>query len=191
MATESSPCPKQKCSIAAKFTGYSSEKPWENYNYVYSPQNVKKDYDSCKTTVLSSRFTNGAPSKLNYLFYYITTALLLQSLWSNDEWFKMYNSLLPLKNVLITCGLSFSPLRHIQDPASQRLTWNKPPKSVLVIKKIQDASLLQPFKELCVFLTEVGHLYFLQWPTVCRGSLVSNYSYLHLSGLDRCVVQVH
>uniref|UniRef100_A0A4W5KSM0 NAD(+) kinase n=1 Tax=Hucho hucho TaxID=62062 RepID=A0A4W5KSM0_9TELE len=43
---------------------------------------------------------------------------------------------------------------HIQDPASQRLTWNKPPKSVLVIKKIQDASLLQPFKELCVFLTE-------------------------------------
>lgn len=45
--------------------------------------------------------------------------------------------------------------RHIQDPASQRLTWNKPPKSVLVIKKIRDASLLQPFKELCVYLTEV------------------------------------
>ncbi|KAG9332800.1 hypothetical protein JZ751_014899 [Albula glossodonta] len=45
--------------------------------------------------------------------------------------------------------------RHIQDPASQRLTWNKPPKSVLVIKKIRDASLLQPFKELCIFLTEV------------------------------------
>ncbi|XP_061112750.1 NAD kinase isoform X2 [Conger conger] len=44
---------------------------------------------------------------------------------------------------------------HIQDPASQRLTWNKPPKSVLVIKKVRDASLLQPFKELCRFLTEV------------------------------------
>ncbi|XP_034000539.1 NAD kinase isoform X1 [Trematomus bernacchii] len=44
---------------------------------------------------------------------------------------------------------------HIQDPASQKLTWNKPPKSVLVIKKIRDASLLQPFKELCIFLTEV------------------------------------
>ncbi|XP_076859199.1 NAD kinase isoform X1 [Brachyhypopomus gauderio] len=43
---------------------------------------------------------------------------------------------------------------HIQDPASQRLTWNKPPKSVLVIKKIQDVSLLQPFKDLCIFLTE-------------------------------------
>ncbi|XP_074536957.1 NAD kinase [Halichoeres trimaculatus] len=44
---------------------------------------------------------------------------------------------------------------HIQDPASQRLTWNKPPKSVLVIKKIRDASLHEPFKELCIFLTEV------------------------------------
>ncbi|KAM4607234.1 NAD kinase-like isoform 1-T4 [Polymixia lowei] len=47
---------------------------------------------------------------------------------------------------------------HIQDPASQRLTWNKPPKSVLVIKKIRDASLLQPFKELCMFLTEVKNM---------------------------------
>uniref|UniRef100_A0A8C3A7X3 NAD(+) kinase n=1 Tax=Cyclopterus lumpus TaxID=8103 RepID=A0A8C3A7X3_CYCLU len=47
---------------------------------------------------------------------------------------------------------------HIQDPASQRLTWNKPPKSVLVIKKIRDASLLQPFKELCMFLTEMKDL---------------------------------
>ncbi|MBN3282746.1 NADK kinase, partial [Polyodon spathula] len=47
-------------------------------------------------------------------------------------------------------------IMHIQDPASQQLTWNKPPKSVLVIKKIRDASLLQPFKELCIFLTEVG-----------------------------------
>ncbi|KAF7645813.1 hypothetical protein LDENG_00197940 [Lucifuga dentata] len=47
---------------------------------------------------------------------------------------------------------------HIQDPASQRLTWNKPPKSVLVIKKIRDANLLQPFKELCIFLTEVKNM---------------------------------
>ncbi|XP_037355553.1 NAD kinase [Talpa occidentalis] len=45
-------------------------------------------------------------------------------------------------------------IMHIQDPASQRLTWNKAPKSVLVIKKIRDASLLQPFKELCVHLME-------------------------------------
>ncbi|XP_049610908.1 NAD kinase isoform X1 [Syngnathus scovelli] len=47
---------------------------------------------------------------------------------------------------------------HIQDPATQRLTWNTPPKSVLVIKKIRDASLLQPFKELCIFLTEVKNM---------------------------------
>ncbi|XP_073765546.1 NAD kinase isoform X1 [Danio rerio] len=43
---------------------------------------------------------------------------------------------------------------HIQDPARQRLTWSKPPKSVLIIKKIRDAGLLQPFKELCTFLTQ-------------------------------------
>ncbi|KAK2500591.1 hypothetical protein MC885_019181, partial [Smutsia gigantea] len=47
---------------------------------------------------------------------------------------------------------------HIQDPASQRLTWNKPPKSVLVIKKIRDSSLLQPFKELCVYLSEENNM---------------------------------
>ncbi|XP_064350247.1 NAD kinase isoform X7 [Camelus dromedarius] len=49
-------------------------------------------------------------------------------------------------------------IMHIQDPASQRLTWNKPPKSVLVIKKIRDASLLQPFKELCVHLMEENNM---------------------------------
>lgn len=47
--------------------------------------------------------------------------------------------------------------RHIQDPASQRLTWNKPPLNVLVIRKIRDEGLLEPFKELCRFLVEVGH----------------------------------
>ncbi|XP_006885998.1 PREDICTED: NAD kinase [Elephantulus edwardii] len=49
-------------------------------------------------------------------------------------------------------------IMHIQDPASQRLTWNKAPKSVLVIKKIRDASLLQPFKELCVYLMEENNM---------------------------------
>uniref|UniRef100_A0A7N8XDD8 NAD(+) kinase n=1 Tax=Mastacembelus armatus TaxID=205130 RepID=A0A7N8XDD8_9TELE len=43
---------------------------------------------------------------------------------------------------------------HIQDPASQRLTWNKPPVNVLVIRKIRDESLVGPFKELCRFLVE-------------------------------------
>ncbi|KAM9244105.1 NAD kinase isoform 1-T1 [Dugong dugon] len=49
-------------------------------------------------------------------------------------------------------------IMHIQDPASQRLTWNKAPKSVLVIKKICDASLLQPFKELCMYLMEENNM---------------------------------
>ncbi|XP_052509804.1 NAD kinase isoform X4 [Budorcas taxicolor] len=49
-------------------------------------------------------------------------------------------------------------IMHIQDPASQRLTWNKSPKSVLVIKKIRDASLLQPFKELCAYLMEENNM---------------------------------
>ncbi|TNN58039.1 NAD kinase [Liparis tanakae] len=43
---------------------------------------------------------------------------------------------------------------HIQDPASQRLTWNKPPVNVLVIRKIRDETLVEPFKELCRFLVE-------------------------------------
>ncbi|CAL8279460.1 unnamed protein product [Lota lota] len=43
---------------------------------------------------------------------------------------------------------------HIQDPASQRLTWNNPPSNVLVIRKILDESLVEPFKELCRYLVE-------------------------------------
>ncbi|XP_070412175.1 NAD kinase b isoform X2 [Nothobranchius furzeri] len=46
------------------------------------------------------------------------------------------------------------PSLHIQDPASQRLTWNKPPVNVLVIRKIRDESLVEPFKQLCGFLVE-------------------------------------
>ncbi|XP_061100081.1 NAD kinase b isoform X2 [Conger conger] len=47
---------------------------------------------------------------------------------------------------------------HIQDPASQRLTWNKPPVNVLVIRKIRDETLLEPFKELCRFLIQEKQL---------------------------------
>ncbi|KAI4881661.1 hypothetical protein NFI96_030699 [Prochilodus magdalenae] len=47
---------------------------------------------------------------------------------------------------------------HIQDPASQRLTWSKPPQNVLVIRKVRDEGLLEPFKELCRFLVEEKHL---------------------------------
>lgn len=47
-----------------------------------------------------------------------------------------------------------SSVMHIQDPFSQKLTWNNPPLNVLVIKKIRDESLLGPFKQLCTFLIE-------------------------------------
>ncbi|CAB3367292.1 Hypothetical predicted protein [Cloeon dipterum] len=40
----------------------------------------------------------------------------------------------------------------IQDPASQRLTWYKPPLTVLVIKKVRDASVLSPFVQLVHWL---------------------------------------
>ncbi|XP_063904484.1 NAD kinase-like isoform X1 [Zophobas morio] len=42
----------------------------------------------------------------------------------------------------------------IQDPASQRLTWYKPPLTVLVIKKVRDASVHLPFVQLVQWLIE-------------------------------------
>lgn len=46
--------------------------------------------------------------------------------------------------------------RTIQDPASQRLTWYKPPLTVLVIKKIRDPSVLPPFVQMVTWLIEVN-----------------------------------
>ncbi|XP_050450173.1 NAD kinase isoform X5 [Cataglyphis hispanica] len=42
----------------------------------------------------------------------------------------------------------------IQDPASQRLTWYKPPLTVLVIKKIRDSSVLPPFVQMVTWLIQ-------------------------------------
>ncbi|KAI5637553.1 ATP-NAD kinase domain-containing protein [Phthorimaea operculella] len=41
---------------------------------------------------------------------------------------------------------------QIQDPASQRLTWYKPPLTVLVIKKVHDATIIAPFVQLVHWL---------------------------------------
>ncbi|XP_023220271.1 NAD kinase-like isoform X3 [Centruroides sculpturatus] len=46
----------------------------------------------------------------------------------------------------------------IQDPASQRLTWNKPPLTVLVIKKVHDTSVIQPFIDLVKWLLYEKHM---------------------------------
>ncbi|XP_056632350.1 NAD kinase-like isoform X3 [Diorhabda sublineata] len=47
-----------------------------------------------------------------------------------------------------------SMVMTIQDPASQRLTWYKPPLTVLVIKKVRDASVYSPFIQLVQWLIE-------------------------------------
>uniref|UniRef100_A0A336KA94 NAD(+) kinase n=1 Tax=Culicoides sonorensis TaxID=179676 RepID=A0A336KA94_CULSO len=47
---------------------------------------------------------------------------------------------------------------QIQDPASQRLTWYKPPLAVLVIKKIRDPSVLSPFVQLVEWLIDEKHM---------------------------------
>lgn len=52
------------------------------------------------------------------------------------------------------------PCRTIQDPASQRLTWNKLPSSVLVIKKIHDSLIIQPFLDLVQWLIWVRMTFF-------------------------------
>lgn len=46
--------------------------------------------------------------------------------------------------------------RQIQDPASQRLTWYKPPLAVLVIKKVRDQMVLPPFVQLVEWLIQVS-----------------------------------
>ena len=51
--------------------------------------------------------------------------------------------------------LFFDFFRTIQDPASQRLTWYKPPLTVLIIKKIHDAAVISPFIQLVSWFTEL------------------------------------
>lgn len=46
---------------------------------------------------------------------------------------------------------------QIQDPASQRLTWYKPPLTVLVIKK-KDSQVLPPFVQLVEWLVQEKHM---------------------------------
>lgn len=47
---------------------------------------------------------------------------------------------------------------QIQDPASQRLTWYKPPLAVLVIKKVRDSKVLLPFVKLVEWLIQEKHM---------------------------------
>lgn len=55
----------------------------------------------------------------------------------------------------------FFRFRQIQDPASQRLTWYKPPLAVLVIKKVRDQMVLPPFVQLVEWLIQVNRFDFI------------------------------
>ncbi|MCJ8731932.1 hypothetical protein PDJAM_G00204830 [Pangasius djambal] len=69
-------------------------------------------------------------------------------------------------------------IMHIQDPVSQRLVWNKPPVNVLVIRKIRDENLLEPFKELCSFLIqEKGLSVYVEKKVVEDGALMADQSF--------------
>ncbi|MDJ8942409.1 hypothetical protein PTQ20_15455, partial [Clostridium perfringens] len=46
----------------------------------------------------------------------------------------------------------------IQDPGSQRLTWYKSPLTVLIIKKILDEQVIQPFFDLSLWLLKVKQM---------------------------------
>ncbi|XP_054718921.1 NAD kinase-like isoform X2 [Uloborus diversus] len=66
----------------------------------------------------------------------------------------------------------------IQDPASQRLTWNKPPLTVLVIKKVHDLSVIQPFIDLVKWLIYEKHmLVFVEASVLDEDYLLLNSSY--------------
>ncbi|KAK3854917.1 hypothetical protein Pcinc_038647, partial [Petrolisthes cinctipes] len=63
----------------------------------------------------------------------------------------------------------------IQDPASQRLTWYKPPLSVLVIKKVRDAQVIQPFIQLVRWLTIDKRMVVFVEASVIEDSLVTSH----------------
>ncbi|CAG9564978.1 unnamed protein product [Danaus chrysippus] len=64
---------------------------------------------------------------------------------------------------------------QIQDPASQRLTWYKPPLSVLVIKKLHDSSVLVPFVQLVHWLVHEKSMVVFVESAVLEDTLLKEY----------------
>lgn len=62
----------------------------------------------------------------------------------------------------------------IQDPASQRLTWYKPPLTVLVIKKVHDATVIPPFLELIRWFIKVKNMVVFVESAVLEDPLLTN-----------------
>lgn len=69
----------------------------------------------------------------------------------------------------------------IQDPASQRLTWYKPPLSVLVIKKVRDASVIPPFVQLVKWLIAEKRMVVFVEHSVLEDPLVCNHPGLNMT----------
>ncbi|XP_071506357.1 NAD kinase-like isoform X2 [Diadema antillarum] len=51
-----------------------------------------------------------------------------------------------------------SQIMHVTDPSSQRLVWKSTPLSVLIIKKIYDTSVIEPFKQMTTWLSQEKNL---------------------------------
>ena len=69
----------------------------------------------------------------------------------------------------------------IQDPASQRLTWYKPPLTVLVIKKVRDAAVIPPFIQLVKwFINEKRMVVFVESAIMVDPVLVRNPEFGHI-----------
>jgi len=69
----------------------------------------------------------------------------------------------------------------IQDPASQRLTWYKPPLTVLVIKKVRDAAVIPPFFQLVQwFINEKRMVVFVEAAVLDDPLLTENPAFIHV-----------
>lgn len=69
----------------------------------------------------------------------------------------------------------------IQDPASQRLTWYKPPLTVLVIKKVRDAAVIPPFFQLVQwFINEKRMVVFVEAAVLDDPLLTENPAFIHI-----------
>lgn len=66
--------------------------------------------------------------------------------------------------------------RQIQDPASQRLTWYKPPLTVLVIKKVRDVAVLPPFVQLVHWLIQEKNMVVFVEASVMEDSQLQAYA---------------
>ncbi|RXG67741.1 NAD kinase [Armadillidium vulgare] len=91
-----------------------------------------------------------------------------------------------IRSVMFLCITTFLPndtrkqfaeelFKTIQDPASQRLTWYKPPLSVLVIKKARDAQVVQPFLQLVKWLNVEKRMVVFVEATVLEEPLVTSH----------------